>query len=54
MSDGAETVYVAINRGDSEETVSGLPSRTLNDLYNLESVSGPSVRVPARSARIMK
>jgi glycosidase len=54
MSDGAETLFIAINRGDTEQTVSGLPSGALSDLLNLESVSGPAVRVPARSTRILK
>ncbi len=53
MSDGVETLYVAINRGDADQTVSSLPSKTLRDLYNQESVSGPSVRVLARSARVL-
>ncbi|MBL8913401.1 MAG: hypothetical protein JNM17_22070 [Archangium sp.] len=54
MSDGVETLYVAINRGDVEQTVSGLPSGALSDLLNMESVAGPSLRVPARSTRILK
>ena len=53
MSDGTETLYVAINRGDVEETVSGLPAKSLRDLLNAESVSGPAVRVPARGARVL-
>jgi hypothetical protein len=53
MSDGTETVYVAINRGDVEQTVTGLPGGTLSDALNLESVSGPSLRVPPRSARVL-
>jgi glycosidase len=53
MSDGVETLYVAINRGDADQTVTGLPAGTLRDLLNLESVSGPSVRVLARSARVL-
>jgi glycosidase len=53
MKDSTETLYVAINRSDSEQTVNGLPGKTLRDLYNQESVSGPSIRIPARSARIL-
>ena len=53
MSDGAETLYVAINRGDSDETVSGLPAQSMQDLLNQSSVSGPSVLVPARSTRVL-
>lgn len=54
MSDGSETLYVAINRGDVEQTATGLPGGALSDLLNLESVSGPAVRVPARSTRVLK
>jgi glycosidase len=53
MSEGGQTVYVAINRSDVEQTVSGLPDTAFNDVYNQESVSGPSLRVPARAARVM-
>jgi glycosidase len=53
MSDGTETLYVAINRGDADQTVGGLPAKMLQDLYNQSSVSGPSVMIPARSARVL-
>lgn len=54
MSDGAQTLYVALNRGDGDQAVSGLPAGTFDDLYNDVTVSGPSVTVPARSARVLK
>lgn len=54
MSDGAQTLYIAINRGDSDEAVSGLPSQAMQDLLNQASVSGPSVLIPARSARVLE
>ena len=54
MSDGTETIYIAINRGDVDQTVSGLPSQSWADLLNQSSVSGPSVLVPARSSRVLK
>lgn len=54
MSDGAQTLYVAINRGDTEQSVTGLPARSLSDVYNQETVSGPTVRVPARGARVLQ
>ncbi len=54
MSDGTETLYIAINRGDSDETVNGLPTGSLSDLLNQSSVSGPNVMVPARSSRVLK
>lgn len=53
MTKGADVVYVAINRGDAEVTVSGLPSDALFDEYNGVSVSGPSMVVPARTARVL-
>ncbi len=54
MSDGTETIYIAINRGDSDQTVSGLPAQSMQDLLNQSSVSGPNVLVPARSTRVLK
>jgi glycosidase len=53
MTKGDEVVYVAINRGDADAMVSGLPAMGLVDEYNGVSVSGPAVQVPARSARVM-
>ncbi len=54
MSDGEETLYVAINRGDAEQTVSGLPARTLEDVYHQQQLTGPAVVLPPRSARVLK
>lgn len=54
MSDGTETLYIAINRGDSDEQVNGLPVRAMTDVYNQQSVTGPAITVPARSARILQ
>jgi glycosidase len=53
MTKGTDVVFVAINRGDSDVTVSGLPADALFDEYNGVSVSGPSMVVPARSARVL-
>ncbi|MEW5740955.1 MAG: alpha-amylase family glycosyl hydrolase [Myxococcota bacterium] len=53
MTKGAEVVYVALNRGDTDATVTGLPAGALVDEYTGVSVSGPSVQVPARSARVL-
>ena len=47
-----DTVYVAINRGDTDQQVSGLPAGTLNELLTAAPVTGPTVTVPARQARI--
>ena len=46
-------VFVAVNRGDSAQSVGNLPGGSLTDLLNGGTVSGPSVMVPARSARIL-
>jgi glycosidase len=53
MTDGQDTVYVAINRSDASRTVSGLPAQTLTDALSGMSVTGPSVSVPARSAMVL-
>ena len=53
MTKETDVVYVAINRGDSDVTVSGLPADALFDEYNGVSVSGPSMVIPARSARVL-
>ena len=43
---------VAINRGDSDQTVNALPSGALKELVTGANVSGPSQTIPARQARI--
>ncbi len=53
MSDGVETLYVAINRGDADQPIGSLPAKPLRDLLNQTSVSGPMVTIPARSARVL-
>jgi len=53
MSDGSDTLYVAVNRNDAPQTASGLPAATLTDLLSNGQVSGPSVQLPARSAMIL-
>jgi glycosidase len=53
MQDPTETVYVLLNRSDSTQTVSGLPSQAFLDEVSGQNVSGPSIQVPARSARIL-
>jgi len=53
MVDGTDKVYVAINRSDATVSVSGLPSATLTDQMTGETLTGPTVSVPARSARVM-
>jgi glycosidase len=47
-----DELWVAINRGDAERTVSGLPAGALTDLVTLTSLNGPGATVPARQTRI--
>lgn len=53
MVDGSDRVYVAVNRSDATKTVGGLPAATLTDQMTNQTVTGPSVSVPPRSARVM-
>jgi glycosidase len=53
MVDGTDRVYVAINRSDATKSVGGLPAAPLTDQMTGEALTGPSVMVPPRSARIM-
>jgi glycosidase len=48
-----ETVYVAINRGDTQGSVSGLPSGNLTNLLNNQTVTGPTLNIPPRSSMIL-
>lgn len=47
-----DTVYVAINRGDSPKQVSGLPTGPLDELVSNQSLNGPNITVPPRQTRI--
>jgi glycosidase len=47
-----DTVYVAINRSDSPQQVSGLPAGPLDDLLGGQTATGPSLTVPPRQTRI--
>ncbi len=53
MTSVEETVYVVVNRGDSQQSVGGLPGGAMTNLLTDAAVSGPSVNVPARSAMIL-
>jgi glycosidase len=53
MTEGSDRVFVVVNRGDGAATVGGLPSGALRDEISGETVSGPSVSVPARSFRVL-
>jgi glycosidase len=52
MTTAGDTVYVAINRGDTDQSVNGLPSGTLQELVTATTASGPGATIPARQARI--
>ncbi|MBK6462504.1 MAG: hypothetical protein IPF92_16050 [Myxococcales bacterium] len=47
-----DTVYVAVNRSDSEKTVSGLPGGQLDELVTGVGAAGPSATIPARQTRV--
>lgn len=53
MTHPMETVYVAINRGDAQDSVSGLPNGTLTDLLTGKTVTGPTVNLSARTSMIL-
>jgi glycosidase len=48
-----DMVYVAVNRSDSAQKVSGLPAGTLEDLVTDERLTGPTITVPPRQTRIL-
>ncbi|WAS97722.1 alpha-amylase family glycosyl hydrolase [Nannocystis punicea] len=53
MAGEGETVSVAVNRSDAAKSIGGLPAMALKDELTGEMVEGPTVMVPARSARIL-
>ncbi len=54
MADAQETVYVAVNRGDTPQTVQGLPDGVaLQDMLSGQTVTGPSLLLQPRSAQIL-
>lgn len=53
MVHATETVYVAINRGDAQSSVSGLPSGALTNLLTGQSVTGPTLNLPPRSSMVL-
>ena len=53
MAGAGDTVYVVINRGDTQQSVGGLPSGAMTDLMTNAAVNGPSVNVPARSSMVL-
>jgi glycosidase len=47
-----DAVYVAINRGDGDKSVSTLPSGPLTELVTGQAANGPNATIPARQTRI--
>jgi glycosidase len=47
-----DTVYVAVNRGDTARSVGGLPAAPLSELVTGASVTGPSAQIPPRTTYI--
>ena len=52
MVSGTDTVYVAINRGDSTQSATGLPASAMQELLSGQVETGPSVSLPPRSAKL--
>lgn len=53
MAVDGETVFVVVNRSDTQQSVGGLPGGSLNELIGGTTVSGPTVNVPPRSSMIL-
>jgi glycosidase len=54
MVDGADVVYVGVNRADNAATISGLPGgKALTDGIYGDTINGTSVSIPARGIRVM-
>ncbi|MHB8420224.1 MAG: alpha-amylase family glycosyl hydrolase [Myxococcales bacterium] len=52
LSDGSDTVDVAINRSDSPQSASGLPGGPLQDQLTASPLTGPTIQLAPRSAVI--
>lgn len=50
---GADLVLVALNRGDTMAVADGIPASTWSDVLTGDTVAGPAVDLPPRSARIL-
>ena len=53
MSQGSDVVWIAVNRSDTAQSVSGLPGGAMSDLLGGGTVSGTMATVPARSSLIL-
>ncbi len=47
-----DTVYVAINRGDTDQSTTSLPAGSLTELVTGVTVAGPNATIPPRQTRI--
>jgi glycosidase len=47
-----DTVYVAINRGDTDQSTAALPAGALTELITGATVAGPNATIPPRQTRI--
>ena len=47
-----DSVYVAVNRSDSDKPVTSMPSGALTELVTGAAATGPNVTIPARQTRI--
>jgi hypothetical protein len=52
MTDGGETITVALNRSDDTRAVKGMPASG-RDLLSDQDVLGPSVNLPPRSSMVV-
>jgi glycosidase len=52
MTDGADVVSIALNRGDTAAAVAGMPAKG-HDLLSDKDVDGPSVTLPPRTAMVL-
>lgn len=52
MSTVGDEVWVAINRGDGDQAIAGLPSAALGELVTGTNASGPNATIPARTTRV--
>ena len=53
MTDSSETVYVAINRSDAQQTIGGFPPISYRELIGGGMDIGPTLALSARSAAIL-
>jgi glycosidase len=52
MTTTGDTVYVAINRGDTDQSTGALPAGALTELVTGATATGPNATIPPRQTRI--